>query len=86
MDAQKFHSRAGVFCNLAAVLTLFGGLGSTLVAMSSYDPNPAGIVFGLGAAASSAPIFAIGSIANSTKRSAMSAQQMVELWKDKDRA
>jgi len=50
-----------------------------LVAMDTYDPDPAGIAFGFGAAASSAPIFAIGSIANSTRRSALIAQQMAEL-------
>ena len=72
-------SMAGAFCNIVAVLTLVGGLGSVLVAMDTYDPDPAGIAFGFGAAASSAPIFAIGSIANSTRRSALIAQQMAEL-------
>ena len=70
---------AGAFCNVVAVLTLVGGLGSVLAAMDSYDPDPAGIAFGLGAAASSAPLFAIGSIAKSTRCSAMIAQQMAEL-------
>jgi len=74
------QSMAGAFCNVVAVLTLVGGLSSALAAMNRYyDPDPAGIFFGLGAAASSAPIFAIGSIANSSKRSAMSAKQMAEL-------
>jgi len=72
-------SMAGAFCNVVAVLTLVGGLGSALGGANSYDPNPAGIAFGLGAAASSAPIFAIGSIANSSKRSAGCAKQMAEL-------
>ena len=72
-------SMAGAFCNVVAVLTLVGGLGSVLGSMNSYDPDPAGIAFGLGAAASSAPMFAIGSIANSTRRSAMNAGYMAEL-------
>ena len=71
-------SLAGNFCHAVAVLTLIGGLGSTLAAMDSYDPDYAGISFGLGAAASSAPIFAIGSIANSTRRSAEIIEWMAE--------
>lgn len=72
-------SLAGDFCHVVAVLTLIGGLGSALAAaMDSYDPDPAGIYFGFGAAASSAPIFAIGSIAKSTRRSAEIIEWMAE--------
>lgn len=41
-----------------------------------YDD--AGIYFGLGATASSAPVFAIGSIAKSTRRSAKIIEWMAE--------
>ena len=71
-------SLAGNFCHAVAVFTLIGGLGSALAAMDDYDPDYAGIYFGLGAAASSAPIFAIGSIANSTRRSAKIIEWMAE--------
>ncbi|KKZ14381.1 MAG: hypothetical protein TH68_05120 [Candidatus Synechococcus spongiarum 142] len=64
--ASSDGSMAGAFCNVVAVLTLVGGVGSALAAMDSYDPDVAGI-------------FAIGSIANSTRRSAISAQRMAQL-------
>ncbi len=71
-------SLAGDFSHVVAVLTLIGGLGSALAAMDSYDPDYAGIYLGLGAAASSAPIFAIGSIAKSTRRSAEIIEWMAQ--------
>ena len=77
--ASSSERLAGDFCNVVAVLTLIGGLGSALGAMDPYDPDPAGVALGLGAAASSAPIFAIGSIAKSSRRSALVAEQMAEL-------
>ncbi len=43
-----------------------------------HSPDEAGIAFGLGVAASSAPIFAIGSIAKSTRRSAEIIEWMAE--------
>ena len=85
---NSIDEMAGAFCHAVAAMTLVGGLVGALIVAS----NPSGeSYFGdrsldegdvlaisvfLGAAASSAPIFAIGSIANSTKRSAMIAQQM----------
>ena len=82
--ASSDGSMAGAFCNVVAVLTLVGGVGSALAAMDSYDPDVAGIFFRLGAAASSAPIFAIGSIANSTRRSAISDQRMAQLMVEQE--
>ena len=61
-------SLAGMSCYLVGSLSLIGGL---LGASQS-------LVY-LGFAASTAPIFAIGSIANNTKRSALILQQMAEL-------
>lgn len=75
--ASSSGSLAGNFCHAVAVLTLIGGLGSALATMDSYDPD-SGIYFGLAAAASSAPIFAIGSIAKSTRRSAEIIEWMAE--------
>ena len=79
--ASSSGSLAGNFCQAVAVFTLIGGLGSALAAMHDYgypDYDDAGIYLGLGAAASSAPIFAIGSIANSTRRSAKIIEWMAE--------
>ena len=79
--ASSSGSLAGNFCHAVAVFTLIGGLGSALAAMHDYgypDYDDAGIYFGLGAAASSAPIFAIGSIAKSTRRSAKIIEWVAE--------
>ena len=72
-------SVAGPFCSFVAVLTLVGGV---LAAISSYDPVVRS--FGLGAAASSGPLFALGSIASSTRHSAISAQRMAQLMAEQE--
>ena len=63
-------SKAGAFCHVVAALILFGGLVGAL-----FSGN---VIMSFGVAASSAPIFAIGSIANSTKRSAKILKWMAE--------